>query len=267
MSRAEQTELNKTEAENELAEASDIEVVENNGISDEAYFRFKRGYLYAAIIPLTFVVGLAVGYLFWGRPTEDARAAPPMVDVPPAALAQEPAGPTRFDISVDDDPAIGPEDAPITIVEFSDFNCPFCRKWHVETFYELMDAYPDQIRFVYRDLPVVGGGTVGFGAAIAANCAGEQDAYWDYHNALLSGEYALDIAGFQQYATDLGLDLEAFEACIEDDRYAQEVQDDLRYGASLGITGTPTFFINGIPIIGAQPLLQFMNVIDSELNP
>jgi protein-disulfide isomerase len=263
MSKTEDNELEQVEAERELDETG--ELVENGDEKDQGYLRFKRSHLYALAIPLTFVVGLAVGYLFWGRPTETAPTAAQVAD-PPAAAQQEPSGPTRFDISVDDDPSLGPEDAPITIVEFSDYNCPFCQKWHVETFNQLMAAYPDQIRFVYRDLPVVGGGTVGLGAAIAANCAGEQDAYWDYHQALFSGQNAMDSQGFLQYAADLNLDQDAFQECVEDERNAQEVENDLRYGASLGITGTPTFFINGIPVVGAQPLQVFINVIESELN-
>lgn len=265
MSTTDELEQHQTDAGLEAAQPDQDEAGNDRGAKETDDLRFRRSHFYALIAPLTFVAGLAAGYLFWGR-TASPATPPAQAADPPAVAQEQPSGPTRFEISVDDDPSLGPEDAPITIVEFSDFNCPFCRKWHLETFNELLAAYPEQIRFVYRDLPVVGGGAVGLGAAVAANCAGEQDAYWDYHQALFSGAYAMDSQGFQQYATDLNLAMDEFQECVEDDRQALEVQNDLRYGASLGITGTPTFFINGIPVVGAQPLQVFINVIESELN-
>lgn len=227
---------------------------------DDDVLRFKRSHFYLALLPVTFVVGLASGYLFWGRGSDPTT--------PPTEIAAADSGPesrTRLNVSVDDDPALGPIDAPITIIEFSDFNCPFCRKWHQETFSTLLDTYPDQIRFIYRDFPIVGGGQIGLGAAQAANCAAEQDAYWEFHDALFSGKYELNIEGYRQYAAEIGLDPDEIQSCVESGRYAEEVQNDLRYGADLGVSGTPTFFINGIPLVGAQPMLQFTAIIDDEL--
>jgi len=171
----------------------------------------------------------------------------------------------RIEVDPDNDPSIGPLDAPVTIIEFSDFNCPYCRQWHQEVFQGLLATYPAQIRFVYRDFPIVGNGTPGFAAAQAANCAGEQGAYWEYHDALFSGAYALDRAGFETSAQQLGLDSATLMECLDSGRQAGEVEADFRYGTSLGINGTPTFFINGIPLIGAQPLLRFVEIISAEL--
>lgn len=216
--------------------------------------RFRRSHVYAALLPLTFVVGLATGFLFWGREPETPPAPAP------SAAAQ---APTRLEVSVDDDPALGPADAPITIVEFSDFNCPYCEKWHVETFQPLLAAYPDQIRFVYRDFPITSAESLV--AAQAAHCAGDQDAYWPFHDALLSGGLDLGRATYEDYAARLGLDVQALLACIDGEKYRPEVESDARYAAGLGASGTPTFFINGIPLVGAQPLAQFQAVIDREL--
>jgi protein-disulfide isomerase len=166
-----------------------------------------------------------------------------------------------LEIEVDDDPALGPSDAPITIVEFSDFNCPYCQRFHIETFPALMESYPDQIHFVYRDFPVVGG----LESALASECAHEQDSYWEYHNLLFSGTQTRGTEGFLAYAEELGLDADAFEACLTEGRYADEVEADAMYAAGLGITGTPTFFINGIPLVGAQPLEVFVEIIEAEL--
>jgi protein-disulfide isomerase len=215
--------------------------------------RFKRSHVYSALIPLAFVVGLATGFLFWGR-----RPAPAAV-----AAVGEPQAPTRLEVSADDDPALGPADAPITIIEFSDFNCPYCEKWHAETFQPLMAAYPDQIRFVYRDFPITSQeSTV---AAQAAQCAGDQDAYWPFHDSLLSGGLELGREAYEQYATRLGLNVEGLLACLDSGKYSEEVQADARYAAGLGVSGTPTFFINGLPLVGAQPLSEFQAVIESEL--
>jgi len=218
--------------------------------------RFKRSHFYMALAPLTFVVGLAAGYIFWGRdqPTVSAVAGGQ------PNLAQQP---SRYEISIDDDPSIGPQDAPIVIIEFSDFNCPYCKRWHQETFQPLMSAYQDKILFVYRDYPVTS--QESFVAAQAANCAGEQGEYWAFHDALFSGPYGLGQEAYQQYAVDLGLDAAQLQECIQSGKYASEVESDARFASSLGITGTPTFFVNGIPIVGAVPLSSFKQVIDAEL--
>ena len=211
--------------------------------------------LRAVPILAALVVGIGLGYLLWGRPAAAQTAGP----------ATPTAEPRRFDVSADDDPALGPADAPIILIEFSDYSCGFCRRWHQETFPDMMAAFPDQIRFVYRDLPVVGGGAVGYAAAQAADCAGDQGAYWEFHDALFSGQYGLTREAYLQYAQDLGLDADALAECLATGYHAAEVQGDLTYAYNLGITSTPTFFVNGIPVIGAQSLLTFSQLIQAEL--
>ena len=214
----------------------------------------KRSHFYAVLLPLSFALGLGLGYLLWGQGSVSAGS---------RRTGNTSSAVGRVEVSPGDDPSLGPSDAPITIIEFSDFNCPFCQRWHNETFQELLNAYPEQIRFVYKDFPVVGGGTVGMSAAQAANCAGEQGAYWEFHAALFSGSQPFNRSGYQAYAAETGIDAEALLACIDSGRHAEEITDDLQYGAGLGIT--PTFFINGIPLVGAQPLLRFIEIINQEL--
>lgn len=248
-----------------------IEEVQKQNDSDE--LRFRRSSLYATLLPLAFVAGLAAGYLFWGReqaitPTTAVAVMPTNSEEtaaetePAQTLAPGEPEQVRLEIEEDDDPNLGPADAPITIIEFSDFRCPFCKRFRQETFDQLFEAYPDQIRFIYRDFPVVGG----FEAAMASECADEQDAYWDYHDLLFSDGFAeLNTEAYLGYAEQLSLNIEAFTLCLEEERYAEEVENDARYAAGLGVTGTPTFFINGIPIVGAQPFVVFAEIIDSEL--
>ncbi|NPV66804.1 MAG: DsbA family protein [Anaerolineae bacterium] len=179
-----------------------------------------------------------------------------------AAPTQE--APTVLEVSVDDDPAFGPEDAPITIVEFSDFRCGFCGRFHAQTYGPLMQKYEGLIRFVYRDFPVVGGER----AALAAECVHDQgeDLFWAYHDVLFANQQSLTSdEALVSLAADLGVDTEAMATCLADELHADEVQKDFTDGMALGVRGTPAFFINGRPVIGAQPLAVFQQIIDAEL--
>ncbi len=222
-------------------------------VRDPRYIQIKRSHFFAVLILLAFGAGLGSGYLAWGR----GGVAQPALQESTAG------GQQRFDVSTDGDPSVGPDDAPVTIVEFSDFNCPYCRKFHQETFEPLMSTYGDRIRFVYRDFPITSAES--FVAAQAANCAGRQGAYWPFHDALFSGGLGLGRAAYEAYAQQLGLDVQALGACLDSGEEAAEVTADARTASELGVTGTPTFFINGIPLVGAQPLSEFSRVIEDEL--
>jgi len=202
------------------------------------------------LIPVAFILGLGSGYLLWGYTTPPAAAGTTEVQ--------------RVNVSTDGDPSIGPEDAPVTIVEFSDYQCPYCASWYQQTFDRLIANYPGQIRFVYRDLPLPMHPEA-IPAAEAANCAGEQGAYWKFHDALFSGQYDLGRAAYEQYAADLGLEPAAFTACLDDHRYQDEVRADAADATRLGLTGTPSFVINGRILIGALPFEDFKAIIDEEL--
>jgi protein-disulfide isomerase len=252
---------------------------------DSDTLTFKRSHVYAALIPLAFVVGLSVGFLFWGRGSgegtstqaatnqrvstvpdtagEPAAANPAQAQAPSAAEANAPV--QRYDIPVDDDPQLGPENAPITIVEFSDYECPYCQKFHSETFARLIESYPEQIRFVYRDFPLASIHPNAASASEAANCANEQNVFWEYHDLLFSGSKGLSGDAYLAYAQELSLDMTAFGECVDSRRYEDEVQADFDFAARLGVRSTPTFFINGLPLVGAQPFEIFKQVIDQEL--
>ncbi len=228
---------------------------------------FKRSHFYAVMTLFAFAAGMFVGYLVWGRgaPAQPANAQtqPPAAATP--APAEEPVY-TRYDIPTEGFPSIGPEDADIVIVEFSDYECPFCKRWHDQTYRPLMEAYPGKIRLVYRNLPLPElNHTNAVSAAEAALCAGDQQAFWEFHDKLFSDEYGLGEAAYLKYAADLGLDTEAFTECVTSRRYQEFVEKDRQFSKQLGVTGTPTFFINGLAIVGAQPFEVFKQVIDQEL--
>jgi len=210
------------------------------------------------LLPVFFLLGFASGWLIWGR---DAGRQAAVAAAEPSA--QEPI--QRVNVSLDDDPAVGPADAPITIVEFSDYQCPYCQRWHEETFQALMDAYPGQIHFVYRDFPLYSLHPQAEPAAVAANCANEQGKFWNYHDLLFSKKFDLGKEAYLAYAEELGLDKNAFETCLSSDKYVAEVSADYTSAGELGVNSTPTFFVNGIALVGAQPLSVFQQVIDMEL--
>jgi protein-disulfide isomerase len=229
---------------------------------------FKRSYLYSVLVVLAFSAGILVGYAAWGnnagavQTSQTAnQSSAPVIEAP---VATEELQYVRYDVFSEDAYAFGPEDAPITIVEFGDFQCPFCRRWHAEVYQPLLASYPGQIRMVYRHLPLTSIHPDAFAAAEAAMCAGEQDAFWQYNEKLFSSE-TLGTAVYAQYAQELNLDMTAFEACMTEHRYQQAIQKDSDFAVDLGIRSTPTFFINGLAIVGAQPLNVFQQVIDKEL--
>jgi protein-disulfide isomerase len=240
-------------------------------VQQEDTVTFKRSHFYSVLVVLAFAAGILVGYVAWGMGTAGGAApsaqTASQVDGPVAAGAavatQEPQY-IRYDIPTQGAYALGPENAPITIVEFSDFQCPFCRRWHEEVYEPLLAAYPDKIRLVYRHLPLTSIHPDAFPAAEAAMCAGEQDAFWQYHDKLFSSE-TLGSAIYTQYAQELSLDTTSFEACMTEHKYQEAVQIDTDFAIDLGIRSTPTFFINGLAIVGAQPLDVFQQVIDKEL--
>ena len=222
---------------------------------------FKRTHFYTALVVLSFFAGILVGYMAWGR---NSKA----VATQPVTQQQAAAPPTyrRYDIPTEGFYSIGPEDAPITIVEFSDYQCPYCERWHTQVYNQLLAAYPGKIRFVYRNLPLTQIHPQAMPAAEAAMCAGEQNAYWQFHDRLFSNQDLLGEDFYVQIATDLGLNVAAFNNCRETHKYQDEIQADMDFAVGLGVQSTPTFFINGLAMVGAQPLTTFTQLIEKELN-
>jgi protein-disulfide isomerase len=161
-------------------------------------------------------------------------------------------------------PSLGPASAPVTIVEFSDYQCPYCRRAQ-NTVDELVAKYKDKVRLVHRDFPLDGHPRA-FPAARAARCAGEQGRFWDYHRGLLVGTGDFSDQDFKSRAQALGLDGSKFDACLQSPRHDQEIRASVEDGTRIGVTGTPAFFINGRMLFGARPIEQFQEVIDSELS-
>ena len=169
----------------------------------------------------------------------------------------------RVDVATNG-PALGPEDAPITIVEFSDYQCSFCRRAE-PTVKQVLEQYGDQVRFVYKHYPLESIHPLARGASEAASCAEDQGRFWEYHELIFTSANGLEPPALDGYAKELELDLDVFHACMAEGRQTARVSRDLADGNRAGVKSTPTFFVNGIQIKGAQPFSEFQRIIESEL--
>lgn len=160
-----------------------------------------------------------------------------------------------------DEPAWGPADARIVIIEYSDFQCPYCKMFMENTYARLRQMYSDQVRFIYRDFPLDSIHPRARPAAEAAQCAHEQGKFWEYHDLLFANQQALETSDLKRYAQQLGLDMDQFNTCVDTRKYQASVEADVQAGLRQNVTGTPTFFINGQALVGAQPLEAFQAVI------
>jgi protein-disulfide isomerase len=168
----------------------------------------------------------------------------------------------RFEL-VDNDPYMGDENAPIVMVEFSDFFCPYCGRHYEQTLVPLLENYGKYIRYVYRDMAILSENSVL--AAQAGECAAQQDKFWEFHNTFFTNQELLTPDYFRQVAQENGLDMTAFEACLATEATIKEVEADRIDGYINGVEGTPGFFINGNFVRGAQPYEVFEAYIVREL--
>jgi protein-disulfide isomerase len=170
----------------------------------------------------------------------------------------------RVEIATEGHPAKGPADAPVTIVEFSDFECPFC-KTVVPTLEQIKQKYGDQVRLVFRQFPLSSIHPHAQKAAEAALCANEQGKFWEMHDAMFKDQKALEVAALKTTAGGLGVDKAKFDECLDSGRFAGRVKEDERAGALVGVNGTPALFINGRSFSGAQPYDALAQAIEEEL--
>jgi len=264
----------------------EIKADEKISVKKSTYNNMLKG-LIAAIAIAAFFGGLSIGTFDnsdSGLSGEDLKAILSEIEIKtiapqPVQQPGQPSAPQIIQVSLDDDPFKGNEDAPVTIIEFSDFQCPFCLRFYEQTLPSIMENYVDtgKVKFVYRDLPLDSIHPNARPAHIAAECADEQGKFWEYHDILFDKQVEwqrLSSSDLQStltlYATDLELQSASFEACLESDAIADEVNKDSLDAARYGATGTPAFFIGNekdgfVKLTGAQPYQSFQAIIDAQL--
>ena len=184
--------------------------------------------------------------------------------------------PTPETVDLDENRALGSADAEVAIVEFSDYQCPYCQRFFLQTFPELEKSYIEtgKVRFFFRDFPLERIHPQAKAAAIAANCAARQGAYWDMHHGLFENQKKLGAELYEELAKEIGLDIAAFQSCLVEPSESKKVDQELAYGQSLTVQGTPHYFVGRIEggqlvdvkrVNGAQPFEAFSKVIDSLL--
>lgn len=206
---------------------------------------------------------------------EELQAVKARLDAVEGRLQENPQT-ARFNVDFGDDPRLGSDTAHIGIVEFSDYQCPFCQRFQTQVFPQLKKEYIDtgKVAFVFKDFPLPSHAH-SRSAAVAANCADQQDDYFAYQKALFDDQRSFGHSHYLDLAKQQQLDTEKFSACLADKQQVKEIEQDLSYGSSLGVNGTPTFFIGQIDhadrivnarvIPGALPLRVFRQLIDAML--
>lgn len=251
-------------------------------MSDEEQISIKKStykkLIYVIIgfsLLLSFLVGYQVGNFDSSIPTiqaslnsqiQNSQASPS----PTNALVQ---------VSLDDDPLLGDRNSPITIVEFGDFQCPFCKRFHQETLPDLKSNYIDKgiVNLVWKDFPLPSIHQNAIASSIAGECADDQGYFWELHDRIFDEQEnwqglptSIAVNDFKRYASEIGMNENEFNTCLDSEKYTQEVLDDFSYGSRIGISGTPAFFVGNqqvgfVQITGAQPYSVFESIIESLL--
>jgi protein-disulfide isomerase len=228
----------------------------------------------AAAVALVAALVAAVALMFQSGGGEG-----PVADAPGAAGSDQAAASQQEAIEAlaalarrdpDDPLARGAVDAPVVMIEYSDFQCPYCGRYARDTAPELVERYVDAglLRMEWRDFPYLGEESLA--VAVAARAAGEQQMFWEFHHAFFAAQPSpnsgeIDTAWLVERARDAGLDTDRFTADLDDPALRERVERDAREGQQIGVSGTPAFLINGHPIIGAQPTEAFVQVIEQVL--
>jgi len=170
----------------------------------------------------------------------------------------------RVEVNIAGAPFKGSAAAPVTVVKFEDFHCPFCKEAQ-RTIAQILERYPDRVKLVHKDYPIDELHPAARAGHLAARCAAEQGQFWSYHDALFANAPKTAPEELRSYAKAAGLDVTSFDQCVSAGRYAAPVQKDIDEAKQLGVSGTPAFFINGRLLVGAQPLENFVTLIEEEL--
>lgn len=242
-------------------------------------FNFKEGslnfYLVLVLIVFSFLLGMLTNKVMYLENQVKGNNANAVAANGQDTTPTEPLPPQIVDVENGHLPIFGDENAKVTIVEFSDFQCPFCKAFVDDTYGQLKKEYMDtgKVKFAYRHYPLTSIHPNAQVAGEASECANEQGKFWEYHDKLFeeqdtwSPQTQTDVTNsLVSYAGELGLNADQFKSCIESEKYKAKVEEDMKAGNQAQVDGTPAFFINGYRLTGAQPFSEFQRVIEQELS-
>ncbi len=239
--------------------------------SPQVTITFNKETVMNILVVLTFIMLLVFGWQLHelkGQVNGGGTAAKAgQLDQPSAANPSQPTAPAIADLTVSDDEHIkGGKNAKVTIVEYSDFECPFCKR-ALPTVNQILDTYGDDVRLVYRHFPLRSIHANAQKAAEASECAADQGKFWEYHDLMFENStlVAGGIPQFKKWAAELRLNTSTFDNCLDSGEKADDVDEDFATASANGVQGTPAFFINGTSLSGAQPFAAFKTIIDAEL--
>ncbi len=212
----------------------------------------------AALFGILLIAAILTGGFGFGNKPETGKI--PGSSVPDAATA-------RGEVEIGDSPVKGAYGAPVSIIEFADFQCPFCGRFFEQTLPDIMKQYVDtgKVKFVYKHFPVEAIHPQALPAALASECAREQGKFWEYHDVIFKNQRSLGDESYRRWAKELNLDETEFDDCYDSKKYELRVRGDLEEGIAEGVRGTPGFLINGKLLSGSQPFAVFQQVIEAEL--
>ncbi|HLC96180.1 MAG TPA: DsbA family protein [Candidatus Nanoarchaeia archaeon] len=218
-----------------------------------------------AVLAILLIISVFTGGFGYGEGSGTA-AQPSAPAAAPSPSAPAPSPTIDMKALASNDPVEGDPNAPVTIIEFSDFECPFCGRFYGDTLGQIRSQYIDtgKVKLVYRDFPLSFHPNAQK-AAESAECANEQGKFWEMHDMLFESGVQGGVATFKQYAANIGLNTATFNSCLDSGKYASETAADMNEGSAAGIRGTPGFIINGRLVSGAQPFSAFQQVIEAAL--
>ncbi len=229
-------------------------------------------YLVFTIVIFAFILGMLTNKILYLESKIKADNAMAALPTPAQPLKDTP--PQVVNVEKGHLPPMGNANAKVTIVEFSDFQCPFCESFFTDTLSQLKEKYVDtgKVQFYYRHFPLTSIHPNAQTAALASECANGQNKFWEYHDVLFknldtwSPQTLSDATNsFVEYAGQLGMSTDEFKSCLESERHKKGIEDDMAAGDKAQVGGTPAFFINGKRLVGAQPFSEFEAIIEQEL--
>ncbi|HRN96600.1 MAG TPA: thioredoxin domain-containing protein [Candidatus Levybacteria bacterium] len=252
-----------------MATATRSEKKSQPALLDQVKRITSQQFLYVILLVAVF----SVGYLLARVQSLEEGQKPSTAVVADTTDPNQPAA--KVAVEVGDLPPLGEKDAPVTLIEFSDMQCPFCRSYYTGAYQQIKKDYVDtgKVAIYFRHYPL------SFHAAAqksgeALECANDQDNFWQLHDLMFDKQQALDPSGgtvdyttddIKTWASELGIDMGSFNQCLDSGKYADKVASDTADGTAAGVSGTPAFFVNGTPLVGAQPYESFKAIIDQEL--